>query len=66
MKLVGAGAGQWVRSHFVPASTIAFAQPLDYALHKTDNGRGEDYNTWVDVAYSLINYFDRGGIGKIE
>src|SRR4051812_41891105 len=31
-KLMGAGAGQWQGKHWVPASTLAFARPLSYAL----------------------------------
>jgi hypothetical protein len=58
--LIRAGAGQWARDHFVPASAFAFGFTLEYILeHKKD----EDFR---DVAWKLVEYFDQKKRGPVE
>jgi len=54
-QLVLAGAGQWVRGHYVAASAFAFELCLDYLLSTADAKRyGGDFR---GVAYCLVEYF---------
>lgn len=66
MLLVG-GAGQWTSGHFVPASTLAFAQTLDYAVRTLVKPAGPkpDGEKVVRVAVRLIEYFERNEVGII-
>ncbi len=65
--LQAAGAGQWTRGHYVPASTLAFAQTLDYAVRALIKPAGSEPNREKveRVAFRLIQYFDRGEVGAI-
>ena len=61
-KLIMAGAGQWKRGHFVPASSIVYGQTLDYLLRNIDK-EDRDFSF---VAWRLLKYFEKRKIGKIE
>jgi len=61
-KLIMAGAGQWKRGHFVPASSLVYSQTLDYLLRNIDK-EDKDFNY---VAWRLLKYFEKRKIGKIE
>lgn len=52
-QLLLAGAGQWTCGHWVPASSIAYPESLNYLLAR----RGENME---ETAYNLIMYFERG------
>lgn len=61
-KLIMAGAGQWKRGHFVPASSLVYGQTLDYLLRNIDK---EDRD-FAFIAWRLLKYFEKRKIGKIE
>lgn len=58
-ELISGGAGQWVKSHFVAASALAYAQSLAYCLQARANGTPAK----EVVAYAMIKYF-RGSVFK--
>lgn len=60
--LLKAGAGQWARGHYVPASTLAFGPTLEFVLTCTDNGRSARRGTWDTVAFKVLDYFERGSV----
>ena len=74
--LMAAGAGGWVRGHFVAASTLAFACTLDYALQELgDESRSplrSEHPDWsrrsilMHVAYKLLEYFEQSRAGPVE
>lgn len=53
-KLMGAGAGQWQGKHWVPASTIAFARPLGYALKNSEE------KTDLELAVDALRIIEAG------
>lgn len=58
--LIKIGAGQYVRGHFVAASSLAFGFTLDYVIaHKDDD-------SFDVVAYNLILYFQENKQGPVE
>lgn len=57
--LLHAGAGQWVGGHYVAASTMAFAPPLDFVL--TNAGVLSSQN----ICILLLEYFERGEVGPV-
>lgn len=59
--LLIAGAGQWVKGHYVAASSLVFGTTLEYILERLDKGKQKD---WQDIAYKLIEYFQKRKIGK--
>ena len=61
-KLIMAGAGQWKRGHFVPASSLVYCQTLDYLLRNIDK-EDKDFSF---VAWRLLKYFEKGRIWKIK
>jgi hypothetical protein len=61
-KLIYAGAGQWKKGHFIPASSLVYNQSLDYLL-KNINKEGKDFTF---VAWTLLKYFEKRKIGIIE
>lgn len=52
-QLVAVGAGQWACGHWVAASSIAYADALQYLLNRKDADR-------MGTAYNLIMHFERG------
>jgi hypothetical protein len=60
--LMRAGAGQWARGHWVPASALAFGSTLDFVLTATENGKPSGRDTWDNVAIKVIDYFERGSV----
>src|SRR5262249_1587331 len=52
--LLTAGAGQWERGHWVPASALAFGSTLEYCLSISENA---DKNKWDEAAYQMLDYF---------
>jgi len=60
------GAGQWARGHWVPASTFAFEQTLEYVLRKTNGGKEKNRDVLTNLAIALVDYFDQGKTGAVE
>ena len=65
VRLCAAGAGQWVKGHWVPASTLVFGQTLDYALRRLAAGAPQRDDI-LEGAYRLIRYFERGELDLIS
>lgn len=59
--LVANGAGQWVRGHYVAASAFAFVPTLEYVL-----GAHPDGERLHEMAFKLVDYFERGKVGPVE
>lgn len=59
-RLIQAGAGQWARKHWVPASAFAFGSTLEYLLNHKDDS---DFDIF---AYTLIMYFQNNKSGAVE
>ena len=51
------GLGQWVKGHYAALSTIAYAEPLLYAVRAKAQGVGPS-----DIAFTLLEYWE-GKIG---
>ena len=74
--LVIAGAGQWIKGHWVPASSLVFGSTLEYILEELEKHKGEDLNSsiplsnipgyWMEIAFNLIEYFEKGKMGRVE
>ncbi|MFH0964567.1 MAG: hypothetical protein V2A58_11235 [Planctomycetota bacterium] len=61
-KLVGGGAGVFAKGHWIPASSLAYGQTLEYVLrHKED-----DHDRFRKVCYRLRQYFSENETGEIE
>jgi len=58
VKLIMAGAGQWKKGHYVPASSLVYAQTLDYLLRNLD----KEEKDFTHVAWRLLKYFEKGRI----
>ena len=52
-KLIMAGAGQWACGHWVPASALAYPEPLRYVLSRKEDN-------FQETAFNLIMYFEQG------
>jgi hypothetical protein len=63
--LLKAGAGQWVRGHWVAASAIVFVPTLEFILTKTGR-HNVSSNNWLSVASRLVDYFQMGETGRIN
>jgi hypothetical protein len=61
-KLVCHGAGIYEKGHWIPASTLAYGQTLDYVLRHKDDG----HDNFRKVCYRLWQYFSANEIGEIE
>jgi hypothetical protein len=61
--LLVTGAGQMMRGHWVPASALAFGTTLDFVLRNSKEGLDRD--GWIDVTYTVLQYFERGQMGKV-
>jgi hypothetical protein len=56
--LSGAGAGQWVRGHYVAASSICYPEPLRYYLsQQRAKNIGEEHHSDLEIMYNLVEYF---------
>ncbi|WP_143754955.1 hypothetical protein [Caulobacter sp. BP25] len=64
-QLRAVGAGQWTSGHYVPVSTFAFGPTLDYVLRRT-SGADLSRNDFLDVAYTLVDYFEKGRTGLVD
>jgi hypothetical protein len=61
-KLVRDGAGIFTKGHWIPASTLAYGQTLDFVLkHKDD-----DHEQFRKVCSRLWQYFSDNETGEIE
>jgi hypothetical protein len=61
-KLVRNGAGIYKRGHWIPASTLAFGQTLEYLLKNKDTGQDD----FKKICYHLWQYFTENKTGEIE
>ena len=61
--LLKAGAGQWCRGHWVAASAFVFTHTLSLVLTGMET-RNKDQ--WLAVAFRLVEYFDKGEVGRIK
>ncbi len=61
--LLRAGAGQWVKGHYVVASSLAFGSTLEYIPEELEGGEEGD---WPEIAFNLIEYFEKGKKGKVK
>jgi len=59
-ELLENGAGQWIKGHWVAASSLVFGGPLEYLL--------KNYNkkSWTDISWRLIEYFEQVETGSIK
>lgn len=53
MHLSAAGLGQWIKGHYAALSTIAYVEPLIYAVRSQK--RGTD---WQQVTATLLRYWE--------
>lgn len=73
-KLVRLGNGQWAGGRYVAASSLVFATTLEYVLEKIEKSSDEDLtvafadipNYLREMAFNLIEYFEKGKTGKVE
>ncbi|MDO8583355.1 MAG: hypothetical protein Q7R51_02400 [bacterium] len=73
-KLVLLGAGQWARGYYVAASSLVFGSTLEYVLEKLAKASDEDLtvsfanipNYLREMAFNLIEYFEKGKTGKVK
>lgn len=65
--LCAAGAGQWVSGHYVAASALCYAAPLDYLLSNWRNLIKEGSESFPTIpAFRVIKYFEDGETGEIQ
>ncbi|GAB2770739.1 hypothetical protein HNQ93_000537 [Hymenobacter luteus] len=64
--LSGLGAGQWAGGHYVSASSLVYAQTLDYLLRIYTSHEKTNKDVWVNAAYRLIIYFEKGETGLVK
>lgn len=70
-KLVLTGAGQFVKGHYVAASSLVYPQTLRFLL-RYFNGKNFSVNDWTEreseifIAFRLIEYFKKGEVGEIS
>ncbi len=56
VRLSAAGLGQWIKGHHAALSTIAYVEPLQYAVRAQKRGVA-----WLEVVSNLLEYWE----GKI-
>jgi len=61
-KLVRNGAGMFKRGHWIPASSLVYAQTLDFVLRHKD----DDDDKFGNVCGRLWQYFSDNETGEIE
>jgi hypothetical protein len=67
--LLAAGAGQWVRGHWVPASALCYGFTLEFVLARAAEGRAAGRTPreiWQDAAITLVEYFAKGRLGRVQ
>jgi ATP phosphoribosyltransferase regulatory subunit HisZ len=47
------GLGQWVKGHYAALSTVAYAEPLQYAVRARKRGTGLQ-----EIAFNLLEYWE--------
>ena len=66
--LLAAGAGQWVRGHWVAASTLCYGFTLEFVLTRCKDGKAAGHTPreiWQPAAFTLVEYFAKGRVGRI-
>jgi len=66
--LLGAGAGQWVRGHWVAASALCYGFTLEFVLTRSKEGKAAGHTPrqiWQAASFTLIEYFEKGRVGKV-
>ena len=58
-ELVLAGAGQWVRGHYVPVATFVLPLTMGFVLSR----RGRMHNS--EIAHTLLQYWETGDTGLV-
>lgn len=53
IRLLAAGLGQWIRGHYAALSTIAYVEPLQYAIRAQKSGVA-----WLQVVSNLLGYWE--------
>jgi hypothetical protein len=67
--LLASGAGQWVRGHWVAASALCYGFTLEFLLARAAEGRAvrrTPREIWQDAAFTLVEYFAKGRLGRIQ
>lgn len=59
------GAATWASGHYVPASTFVFGPTLDFVLRQTGSA-DLSRSDMLEVAYTLIDYFQKGRTGLVR
>lgn len=57
-KLLEEGAGQWVKGHYVAASSLVFGSSLEYIHNELE----EEEPDWPRIAFNLVLYFETGKV----
>ncbi len=52
-KLIDAGAGQWIKGHFVALSVLAYFEPLSFCLEALKKGSPD----FTGVAWNMLEFF---------
>ena len=52
-RLTVAGLGQWIKGHYAALSTIAYPEPLQFAVRAPKQGV-----QWTHVVFSLMEYWE--------
>lgn len=66
--LLACGAGQWSRGHWVAASTLCYGCTLEFVLTKLREGetmQKTPKEIWLPVAFQLVEYFQKGKVGRV-
>lgn len=53
VRLSAAGLGQWIKGHHVALSTIAYVEPLQYAVRAQKRGV-----SWIEVVSNVLAYWE--------
>ncbi len=53
VRLLAAGLGQWIKGHYAALSTIAYVEPLQYAVRAQERGVA-----WLEVVSNLLEYWE--------
>jgi|HubBroStandDraft_6_1064221.scaffolds.fasta_scaffold221310_4 hypothetical protein len=66
--LLLAGAGQWVRGHYVAASALCYGFTLEFALSKFLEEKSTakaPKEIWLDASFRLVRYFENGKLARV-
>jgi hypothetical protein len=67
-RLMAAGAGQWVRGHFTPASSLCYGFTLEFVLSKLreeEATHSTPKEIWQDAGFRLVDHFQKGKVGRV-